>query len=62
MIPKPLNEIEWSDLETLRDSGREEDDTLEFKGSFSGGEDFLNFTEKNKLSRLMQSQRRLSHF
>ena len=48
MIPKPLNEIEWSDLETLRDSGREEDDTLEFKGSFSGGEDFLNFTEKKQ--------------
>ena len=30
MIPKPLNEIEWSDIEALRDSGREEDDTIEF--------------------------------
>lgn len=48
MIPKPLNEIEWSDLEALRDSGREEDDTLEFKGSFSGGPDFLGFNDTQR--------------
>ena len=48
MIPKPLNEIEWTDIEALRDSGREEDDTLEFKGSFSGGADFIAFTEKQR--------------
>lgn len=48
MIPKPLNEIEWSDIEALRDSGREEDDTIEFKGSFSGGSDFLTFNDKQQ--------------
>lgn len=48
MIPKPLNEIEWSDIEALRDSGREEDDTIEFKGSFSGGSDFLAFNDKQR--------------
>ena len=48
MIRKPLNEIEWSDIEALRDSGREEDDTIEFKGSFSGGSDFLAFNDKQK--------------
>ena len=48
MIPKPLNEIEWSDLEALRDSGREEDDTIEFKASFSGGGDFLSFNDKQQ--------------
>lgn len=48
MIPKPLNEIEWSDIEALRDSGREEDDTIEYKGSFSGGSDFLAFNENQQ--------------
>lgn len=45
MIPKPLNEIEWADIEALRDSGREEDDTIEYKGSFSGGADFIAFND-----------------
>lgn len=48
MIPKPLTDIEWSDLEALRDFGREEDDTIEFKGSFSGGSDFLSFNDKQQ--------------
>jgi Putative DNA-binding domain len=48
MIPKPLNEIEWSDIEALRDSGREEDDTIEYKASFSGGSDYLNFTDSQR--------------
>lgn len=48
MIPKPLNEIEWCDIEALRDSGREEDDTIEFKGSFKGGSDFLAFNENQQ--------------
>jgi hypothetical protein len=48
MIPKPLNEIEWSDIETLRDSGREEDDTIEYKGSFSGGPDYLEFNDTKR--------------
>jgi Putative DNA-binding domain len=48
MIPKPLNEITWSDIEALRDSGREEDDMIEYKGSFSGGPDFLAFNENQQ--------------
>jgi hypothetical protein len=48
MIPKPLSEIEWSDIEALRDSGREEDDTIEFKASFSGGSDFLEFNDAKR--------------
>lgn len=48
MIPKALNEIEWSDIEALRDSGREEDDTIEFKGSFSGGSDYLAFNDAKR--------------
>lgn len=48
MIPKPLKEIEWSDIGALKDSGREEDDTIEFKGSFSGGSDFLEFNDKQQ--------------
>ena len=49
MIPKPLNEITWSDIEALRDSGREEDDMIEYKGSFSGGADFLDFTDSQRI-------------
>ncbi len=48
MIPKPLNEIEWSDIEALRDSGREEDDTIEYKSRFSGGSDYLAFNEAER--------------
>lgn len=48
MIPKPLNEIEWSDIEALRDSGREEDDTIEFKASFTGGSDYLEFNDAKR--------------
>ena len=48
MIPKPLNEITWTDIEALRDSGREEDDMIEYKGSFSGGADFLAFNENQR--------------
>ena len=56
MIPKPLNEIEWSDLETLRDSGREEDDMLEFKQAFSVEENGIetlhtDYTALNKNQR-----------
>ena len=37
MIPKPLNEIVWSDIEALRDSGREEDDTMSTRAAFQAG-------------------------
>jgi hypothetical protein len=49
MIPKPLNEITWSDIEALRDSGREEDDMIEYKGSFSGGSDFPAFNDSQRV-------------
>lgn len=45
MIPKNLNEIEWSDIEGLIAIGREEDDTIEFKSSFKGGSDFTALTD-----------------
>lgn len=48
MIPKPLTDIEWSDLEALLASGREEDDTIEYKGSFSGGLDYLALSEAQR--------------
>lgn len=48
MIPKPLDEIEWADLEALRESGREEGDTIEYKSSFSGGNDFLAFNDSQR--------------
>ena len=35
MIPKPLNEITWSDIEALKVDEREEDDMLEYKEAFS---------------------------
>ena len=35
MIPKPLNEIEWSDIDALKLDERMEDDMLEFKQAFS---------------------------
>ena len=49
MIPKPLNEIEWSDIEALKDSGREEDDTIEYKAKFSGGSDYLAFSDSQRI-------------
>ena len=48
MIPKPLAEIEWTDLEALKASGREEGDTIEFKASFSGGNDYLALTDSQR--------------
>ena len=35
MIPKPINEITWSDIEALKADEREEDDMLEYKEAFS---------------------------
>lgn len=48
MIPMPLDQISWNDLEALRGSGREESDTIEFKASFSGGSDFCAFTDAQR--------------
>jgi Putative DNA-binding domain len=46
MIPKPLNEITWSDIEALKTDEREEDDMLEYKQAFSveeNGEETLHY-------------------
>ncbi|HEY5712504.1 MAG TPA: ATP-binding protein [Allosphingosinicella sp.] len=50
MIPKELSLIEWQDIEALVAAGREEDDTIEFKSGFKGGDDYicLSDSEKNK--------------
>jgi Putative DNA-binding domain len=48
VIPKPLDQIEWADLEALKDNGREESDTIEYKASFSGGSDYLNFNDNQR--------------
>jgi hypothetical protein len=48
VIPRPLDQIEWTDLEALKDSGREESDTIEYKASFSGGSDYLSFNENQR--------------
>ena len=50
MIPKPLGEITWSDILALQESGREEDDTIEYKESLAGGLDYqaLSSGQKDK--------------
>lgn len=49
MIPKPLSEIEWADLEALQQSAREEDETIEYKGSLSGGANFTALSDSQKI-------------
>jgi Putative DNA-binding domain len=48
VIPKPLPAIAWSDILALKDSGREEDDTIEYKSSFSCGQDFLAVSDQQR--------------
>jgi len=48
MIPKQFVEITWDDLVALQQSGREEDDTIEFKEGFSGGIDFEALSEQQR--------------
>lgn len=49
MIPKPLPAVTWDDIIQLKDSAREEDNTLEFKASFSGGDDFVAFSDSQRV-------------
>lgn len=48
MINKHLNDITWADLELLKETGREEDDRIEYKAAFSGGPDYLAFGDKQR--------------
>jgi hypothetical protein len=48
MIPKPLTEVAWSDIERLVELGREEDDTIEFKSAFKSGDDYLALSETQR--------------
>lgn len=41
MIPRPLGDIDWSDVERLVELNREEDDRIEFKSSFKGEDDYV---------------------
>lgn len=48
MINKQLNDITWADLELLKETGREEDDRIEYKAAFSGGPDYLTLNDKQR--------------
>jgi hypothetical protein len=48
LIPKPLSEIDWTDIEQLVEVGRAEDDTIEFKRSFKGGDDYATFSDSGR--------------
>ena len=54
MIPKAVGAIEWQDIELLKDSGREEDDTIEYKEGFSGGSDFLALNDSQTSTAIAQ--------
>jgi hypothetical protein len=46
MIPRNLSGLEWTDIQQLVETRREEDDTIEFKRSFKGGNDYTAMNEK----------------
>lgn len=46
MISRALTNLEWSDIQHLIETGRAEDDTIEFKRSFKGGDDYAALNEK----------------
>jgi len=48
MIPRPLPEITWTDIERLVELAREEDDTIEFKQSFKGENDYASLNDKQR--------------
>ena len=48
MIPRDLQDIEWTDLQRLVSIGREEDDTIEFKRAFKGGDDYLALNDRQR--------------
>ncbi len=48
MVPAALSDIGWSDIERLIETGRAEDDTIEFKQSFKGGNDYAALNEKGR--------------
>ena len=48
MIPAELSTVSWADIESLVAAGREEDDAIEFKRSFKGGNDYLALSDRSK--------------
>jgi hypothetical protein len=48
VIRRDLDDIAERDLQELCDSGREEDDRIEFKRSFAGGSDLISFSEPQR--------------
>jgi len=48
MIPRNFSEVGWPDLDRLVDLQREEDDTIEFKSGFKGGDDYVALNEKGR--------------
>jgi hypothetical protein len=48
LIERQFSEVTWEDLERLVESGREENDTIEFKRSFKGSEDYAALTDKGR--------------
>lgn len=48
MIPRPLADIEWSDVQRLIELSREEDDRIEFKNSFKGQDDYAALNDNQR--------------
>lgn len=48
MIPGQLQQLTWDDVQRLVDVAREEDDTIEFKSAFKGGDDYLALNETQR--------------
>jgi len=48
MIPRALTEIAWSDIQSLIELSREEDDRIEFKNSFKGNDDYAALNDNQR--------------
>jgi hypothetical protein len=48
MIPRPLSEIAWGDIEALIELNRAEDDRIEFKSSFKGNDDYAALNDSQR--------------
>jgi hypothetical protein len=48
MIPRPLEAVDWPDIERLIELQREEDDRIEFKNSFKGEDDYASLNDNQR--------------
>lgn len=46
LIPQNITDLAWDDIERLVEGRREEDDTIEFKVGFKGGDDYAALNDK----------------